>query len=230
MVQGDIYLDHLLKEYHMFEQERDRLVNQLHTEGYLHTDAVIQAFRDVPREVFVPEALKTYAYVDTPLDIGNGQTISAPHMVAIMCEALDLHKGQRILEVGTGSGYHAAIVAHIVGNTGMVYTIERFQTLAATAKQNLKQIHCSNVVVEVGDGSCGLPAHQPYDRIYVTCAAPRIPQPLIDQLQDPGKLLVPVGDMYCDLTLLTKEHQKQTIRNLGGCVFVPLVGKHGHDR
>jgi len=212
----------------MFEQERERLVLQLTREGYIKNDGVKQAFLAIPREEFVPEFLKNYSYVDTPLDIGNGQTISAPHMVAIMCEALDIKKGQKILEIGTGSGYHAAIVAHLVGETGMVYTIERYHALSAKAKQNLEKINCSNVMVEVGDGSCGLPLHQPYDRIYVTCAAPSIPQPLIDQLRDPGKLLVPVGDMYCELTLLVKEKQQQSMHHLGGCVFVPLIGRYGH--
>jgi protein-L-isoaspartate(D-aspartate) O-methyltransferase len=212
----------------MFEQERDRLVRNLCKEGYIKTKPVKQAFLTVPREEFIPDFLKNYSYVDTPLDIGNGQTISAPHMVAIMCEALDIKKGQRILEIGTGSGYHAAIVSQLVRETGRVYTIERFESLAIKAKQNLQTINCSNVIVEVGDGSCGLPLHQPYDRIYVTCAAPSIPQPLIDQLRDPGKLLVPVGDMYCELTLLEKEKQKHTVHHLGGCVFVPLVGRYGH--
>jgi protein-L-isoaspartate(D-aspartate) O-methyltransferase len=212
----------------MFEQEKERLVFSLCKEGYIKTDSVKQAFLRVPREEFVPDFLKKYSYVDTPLDIGNGQTISAPHMVAIMCEALDIKKSQKILEIGTGSGYHAAMVAQLVGETGRVYTIERFESLAAIAKQNLDKINCTNVIVEVGDGSCGLPRYQPYDRIYVTCAAPSIPQPLIDQLRDPGKLLVPVGDMYCELTLLLKEKQKQTVHHLGGCVFVPLVGKYGH--
>jgi protein-L-isoaspartate(D-aspartate) O-methyltransferase len=212
----------------MFEQERDRLVRNLCKEGYIKTKPVKQAFLTVPREEFIPDFLKNYSYVDTPLDIGNGQTISAPHMVAIMCEALDIKKDQRILEIGTGSGYHAAIVSQLVRETGRVYTIERFESLAIKAKQNLLTINCSNVIVEVGDGSCGLPLHQPYDRIYVTCAAPSIPQPLIDQLRDPGKLLVPVGDMYCELTLLEKEKQKHTVHHLGGCVFVPLVGRYGH--
>jgi protein-L-isoaspartate(D-aspartate) O-methyltransferase len=212
----------------MFEQERERLVRNLCKEGYIKTKPVKQAFLTVPREEFIPDFLKNYSYVDTPLDIGNGQTISAPHMVAIMCEALDIKKGQRILEIGTGSGYHAAIVSQLVRETGRIYTIERFESLAIKAKQNLQTINCSNVIVEVGDGSCGLPLHQPYDRIYVTCAAPSIPQPLIDQLRDPGKLLVPVGDMYCELTLLEKEKQKHTVHHLGGCVFVPLVGRYGH--
>lgn len=212
----------------MFEQEREQLVLRLCTERYIKSDAVKQAFLTIPREAFLPEFLSKYSYVDTPLDIGNGQTISAPHMVAIMCEALDIKKGQKILEIGTGSGYHAAIVAALVGETGQVYTIERHHTLAVKARENLQKIKCSNVIVEVGDGSCGRPQHQPYDRIYVTCAAPSIPPPLIDQLRDPGKLLVPVGDMYCELILLEKEKKHQNIHHLGGCVFVPLVGRYGH--
>jgi len=212
----------------MYEQERERLVTNLYREGYIKTERVKQAFLTVPREAFIPDSLKNYAYVDTPLDIGQGQTISAPHMVAIMCESLDIKDDQKILEVGTGSGYHAAIVAQLVGQTGHVYTIERFESLAKKATENLKQIGITNVIVEVGDGSCGLPFHQPYDRVYVTCAAPKIPQPLVDQLQDSGKLLVPIGDKYCELILLEKEKGKTAVHRLGGCVFVPLVGKYGH--
>ncbi len=212
----------------MYEQERERLVTNLCREGYIKTERVKQAFLLVPREAFIPDSLKHYAYVDTPLDIGQGQTISAPHMVAIMCESLDIKDNQKILEVGTGSGYHAAVVAHLIRETGRVYTIERFESLAKKAKENLKQISITNVIVEVGDGSCGLPFYQPYDRVYVTCAAPKIPQPLIDQLQDSGKLLVPIGDKYCELILLEKEKGKSVVHRLGGCVFVPLIGKYGH--
>jgi len=212
----------------MYEQERERLVTNLCREGYIKTERAKHVFLTVPREAFIPDSLKNYAYVDTPLDIGQSQTISAPHMVAIMCESLDIKDGQKILEIGTGSGYHAAIVAKLVGDTGQVYTIERFESLAKKAIENLKRIGITNVIVEVGDGSCGLPSYQPYDRIYVTCAAPKIPQPLIDQLQDSGKLLVPVGDMYCELILLEKEKEKTVLYRLGGCVFVPLVGKYGH--
>lgn len=212
----------------MFEQERRRLVLHLQRQGYLKSEAVAQGFLAIPREAFIPDSVKSYAYVDTPLDIGNGQTISAPHMVAIMCEALDVKKGLKILEIGTGSGYHAAIVSQLVGKEGKVYTIERFGSLANQAKENLRKTGCTNVHVEVGDGSCGLPQYQAYDRIYVTCAAPAVPQPLLDQLRDPGKLLIPVGDLYCELTLLEKQLGKTTLHHLGGCVFVPLVGKHGH--
>lgn len=212
----------------MFDKERELLVFNLRRQGYIKTKRVEKAFLKVPREIFLPDSLKNYAYIDTPLDIGQGQTISAPHMVAIMCEELDILDNQKILEIGTGSGYHAAIVAQLVGNTGYVYTIERFESLAEKAKINLKRIGCKNVIVEVGDGSCGFPRYQPYNRIYVTCAAPYIPQPLIDQLQEDGKLLVPIGDLYCELTLLEKIKGKAVTRQLGGCVFVPLVGKFGH--
>jgi protein-L-isoaspartate(D-aspartate) O-methyltransferase len=212
----------------MYEQERGQLVTNLCREGYIKTERVKQAFLTIPREAFLPDSLKDYAYVDTPLEIGQGQTISAPHMVAIMCESLDVKDGQKILEIGTGSGYHAAIVAQLIGKTGHVYTIERLESLAKKAKENLKHIGCTNVIVEVGDGSCGLPLYQPYDRIYVTCAAPYMPQPLIDQLQECGKLLVPIGDMYCDLILLEMKKGKSVMHHLGGCVFVPLVGKYGH--
>jgi protein-L-isoaspartate(D-aspartate) O-methyltransferase len=227
MVEGDIYSIELLYWEPMYELEREQLVNSLQRSGYLKTERIIQAFLAVPRDVFVPEHLKKYAYVDTPLDIGHGQTISAPHMVALMCESLDIQQGQNILEIGTGSGYHAAIVAHLVGKTGMIYTIERFESLAEKAQEALRRIGVTNVVIEVGDGSCGLPGHQPYDRIYMTCAAPRIPPPILEQLNDPGKILVPIGDMYCELTLLEKTKGKTTVHHLGGCVFVPLVGKHG---
>ncbi len=212
----------------MYKQERERLVINLCNEGYIKTEPVKQAFLTIRREAFLPESLKDFAYVDTPLDIGQGQTISAPHMVAIMCESLDIKNGQKVLEVGTGSGYHAAIVAQLVGETGQVYTIERFESLAKKAKENLKEIRCTNVIVEVGDGSCGLPLYQPYDRIYVTCAAPYLPQPLIDQLQHCSKLLIPIGDKFCELILLEKEKGKSVMHRLGGCVFVPLIGKYGH--
>jgi protein-L-isoaspartate(D-aspartate) O-methyltransferase len=204
------------------------MVNNLKREGRIYNKEIEKAFLETPRDMFVPESLKSVAYVDTPLEIGNGQTISAPHMVAIMVEALDLKKGQKVLEVGTGSGYHAAIVSKLVGKDGHVYTIERFTTLAETAKKNLKNADIANVIVEIGDGSEGLQKNAPYDRIYVTCAAPYVPSPLIEQLKDHGKLLIPVGKMICELKLIEKKGKNVTSKNLGGCAFVPLVGKHGH--
>lgn len=211
-----------------YKQERENLVRMLKLDGRIKTEKVEEAFLETPREIFVPESLKNYAYVDTPLEIGNGQTISAPHMVAIMCEALDIKKGQKILEIGAGSGYHAAVVSKIVGEKGHVYTIERFSSLAENAKKNLGKLGIKNITVETGDGSEGLPKYAPYDCIYVTCAAPKIPPPLLEQLKDSGKLLIPVGRIICKLELVEKKRGNIISKDLGGCAFVPLVGKHGH--
>jgi protein-L-isoaspartate(D-aspartate) O-methyltransferase len=184
----------------------------------------------IPREIFVREWERRYAYADTPLEIGEGQTISAPHMVGIMCEALRLEKGNRVLEVGTGSGYHAAVVAKIVGDEGRIYSIERLGSLAEKARKNLDEGGIKNVIVIEGDGSLGLLEYSPYDRIYVTCAAPKIPKQLIDQLKKRGKLLIPVGDIFCRLILLEKNEKNGKIKekDLGGCAFVPLIGKEGY--
>jgi len=211
----------------MYKNKRELLVKTLKLEERIKNDVVEKAFLETPREVFVPDTLKDYAYADTPLEIGKGQTISAPHMVAIMCEALDIKNGQTILEIGAGSGYHAAIVSKLVGKKGHVYTIERHPSLSETAQKNLERANITNVAVEYGDGSEGLPKYAPYDRIYVTCAAPKIPQPLLDQLKDGGKLLIPIGEMICNLKLIEKKGNAITETDLGGCVFVPLVGKHG---
>jgi protein-L-isoaspartate(D-aspartate) O-methyltransferase len=211
-----------------YKHDRENLVKMLKLEGRIKTETVEKAFLETPRELFVPESLKKHAYVDTPLEIGNGQTISAPHMVAIMCEALDIKKGQKILEIGAGSGYHAAVVSKIVGEKGHVYTIERFSSLAENAKKNLEKVGVKNITVEIGDGSEGLPNYAPYDCIYVTCAAPKIPTPLLEQLKESGKLLIPVGRIICKLELVEKKRDKIVSKDLGGCAFVPLVGKHGH--
>lgn len=211
-----------------YQEARKKLVKILKFEKRILTKEVENAFLETPRELFITDEIKKYAYVDSPLEIGDGQTISAPHMVAIMVEALDLKKGQKVLEIGSGSGYHAAIVAKLVGEKGHVYTVERFKNLAEKAKGNLKNANISNVTVETGDGSEGLIKYAPYNRIYVTCAAPDIPKPLIDQLKKGGKLMVPVGYRYCNLELLEKKDNKISIKDLGGCAFVPLVGKYGH--
>jgi len=212
----------------MFEDQREGLVEKLRIEGYIKTKAVEKAFLEIPRENFVPDYKKSYAYVDTPLEIGQGQTISAPHMVAIMCEALNVKEGQKIMEIGAGSGYHAAIISKLVGEKGHVYTIERLQGLAEKARENLEKTGIKNVTVLVGDGSQGCIEHAPYDRIYVTCASPGVPPPLIEQLKDHGKLLIPVGQTVCELQLIEKIGNKITTCDLGGCVFVPLVGKYGY--
>lgn len=209
-------------------KERKKLIEKLKKQGYIKTKKVEQALLKVSRELFVPQNLKNYAYMDTPLEIGGGQTISAPHMVAIMCEALELEEGQKILEIGTGSGYHAAVVAEIVGDKGHVYSVERIPMLAEKAKTNLKKAGVKNVTVTLGDGSLGLPGYAPYDRIYVTCAAPTIPSPLEKQLKENGIILIPIGGTFCNLLKGVKKNGELKTKNLGGCAFVPLIGEYGH--
>ena len=213
------------------EFERNRLVDSLKERGYVTSIAVEEAMRRVPREEFLPADLRDEAYIDTPLPIGEGQTISAPHMVAIMIENLNLRPGLKVLEVGTGSGYHAAVCAEVIGPEGHVYTIERITELASVAEGNLKRTGYSKLVtVILGDGSKGLPEHAPYDRIFVAAGAPDVPQPLTAQLTPDGMLLVPVGGRwYQDLIRVTKKGSKLHRENLGGCVFVPLVGEYGHE-
>ena len=213
-----------------FEFERNRLVDSLKQRGYVTSRGVEEAMRKVPREEFLPADLKEEAYVDSPLPIGEGQTISAPHMVAIMVENLKLRPGLMILEVGTGSGYHAAVCAEIIGPNGHVYSIERITELASFAEANLKRTgYAKQVTVILGDGSKGLLDHAPYDRIFVAAGAPDIPSPLTAQLAPGGKLLVPVGTRwYQDLIRVTRNGAKLEKENLGGCVFVPLLGEYGH--
>ena len=148
-------------------------------------------------------------------------------MVAIMVEAIHFKKGQKILEIGAGSGYHAAIVSQIIGEKGKVYSIERIDSFVKTAKKNLFNAGIKNVEVIYGDGSQGLEKFSPYDHIYVTCAAPDVPQPLINQLKNHGSLLIPIGNQICDLEKITKIDDKLSVTYLGGCAFVPLIGKYG---
>jgi protein-L-isoaspartate(D-aspartate) O-methyltransferase len=151
-------------------------------------------------------------------------------MVAIMAEALDLEDGMCVLEVGAGSGYHAAIVAEMVGPRGHVYTVERVESLAAFAAANLERTgYSERVTVVCGDGSKGLLEHAPYERIFVACGAPDVPQPLVEQLSDGGKMLVPVGGgSYQELIKVERRGERFLRKDLGGCVFVPLIGEYGH--
>jgi protein-L-isoaspartate(D-aspartate) O-methyltransferase len=213
-----------------FDCERNRLVDDLKRRGYVTSKLVEDAMRRVPREEFLPVELREEAYIDSPLPIGEGQTISAPHMVAIMAENLDLKPGLKILEVGTGSGYHAAICADVIAPNGHIYSMERITSLASSAEDNLKRTGYARLVtVILGDGSKGLPDHAPYDRIFVAAGAPDVPSPLTAQLANGGKLLVPVGSRwYQDLIRVTRKGAKLEKENLGGCIFVPLVGEYGH--
>jgi len=189
-------------------------------------ERVIEAMKKVPRELFVPETLQQRAYDDIPLPIGFGQTISAPHMVAIMCDILDLKKGMSVLDVGSGSGYHAAVMAELIGPGGHIYSVERVPELAARARESLKRAGIGNVTVVEGDGSLGLPDHAPYDRINVAATAPSAPDPLKQQLKPGGKMVVPVGLGFQELILVTRDNGFTT-EELMGVAFVPLVGEHG---
>ncbi|HMK53317.1 MAG TPA: protein-L-isoaspartate O-methyltransferase [Methanobacteriaceae archaeon] len=211
--------------------QRRELVENLEKSGYITTSKVKEAMLKVPREEFLPDNKRSYAYLDSPLPIGKGQTISAPHMVAIICEKLDLKEGMRVLEIGTGFGYNAAVVAEIVGPSGYVYTLERIESLAEKARENLKRTgYKEQVKVVVGDGTRGYSDEAPFDRIYATASAPKIPAPLKDQMKVGGILLSPVGtDHYFqELILIRKisENDFET-QNLGGVAFVPMIGKHG---
>jgi len=209
--------------------DRDQLLDSLRDRMGLvssASDPVLSAMSRVKRELFVPESLRSRAYDDTPLSIGLNQTISAPHMVAIMCHLLDLHPGMTVLEVGGGSGYHAAVMAEMVGPKGHVYSIERISELAAWARENLLRAGTENVTVVHADGSLGLPEHAPYDRISVAAAAPSVPEPLKEQLKVGGKMVLPVGLDYQELYLVTRENGFSVERKMG-VIFVPLIGQEG---
>ena len=218
------------------EEQKKKIIASLKKEGYVHSKKVIDAFMRVPRELFVPPKLKDYAYSDTPLPIGFGQTISAIHMVLLMCELLDLEPGHKVLEIGSGSGYHAAVIAEIVSppdspKKGHVYTIERIEQLAEFAIKNLDRAGYSDrVTVIVGDGTLGYPDFAPYDRISVTAAGPTIPKPLIEQLSVNGIMVLPIGKHYYWQELyLVKKKSDGTIEktSYGGVAFVPLIGAYG---
>jgi len=209
-----------------YETERDKLIEKLRSYGI--SERVLAAMKRVPRHKFVPMEFRSHAYADCPLPIGRNQTISAPHMVAMMCDLLDLQNGMKALEVGAGCGYHAAVMVELVGK-GRVYTIERMKSLAETARKNLKATGYKNVTVINGDGTLGCSKHAPYDRISVACAAPDVPPPLLEQLKPTGKIVIPIGRYFQELYVVEKKNG--IIKNgKGGVMFVPLIGKHGFHK
>lgn len=210
-------------------KENEKLIEKIKHEGYLKSEALERALRETPRHLFVPKRMEEWAYRDEPLPIGEGQTISQPSTVVAMTEALDARPGQKVLEVGAGSGWQAALIANIVGAKGFVWTIERVQTLAETAKRNLENAGVKNVKVVLGDGSLGLKENAPYDRIIVTAAAPDVPEPLAEQLKVKGKMVLPIGDLYTQQMFVVEKIRKGVVdkRPIGFFQFVPLIGKHG---
>ncbi|HID94645.1 MAG TPA: protein-L-isoaspartate(D-aspartate) O-methyltransferase [Candidatus Latescibacteria bacterium] len=186
---------------------------------------VLEVMRKVPRHRFVDEGLWSQAYLDHPLPIGKGQTISQPYMVALMTQTLGLSGDEKVLEVGTGSGYQAAILAEMARE---VYTIERCPELAERARLVLEGLGYENVTIKIGNGTIGWKEHAPYDRIIVTAGAPDVPRSLVEQLKDGGRMVIPIGGTYYqDLVVVEKKGEKTTREAICGCSFVPLVGKHG---
>ncbi|MEX0861367.1 protein-L-isoaspartate(D-aspartate) O-methyltransferase [Nitrosopumilus sp.] len=194
----------------------------------LLTDVHVEtAFRNIPRHEFVPKSDLAYAYYNEPLPIMKNQTISQPGVVSRMTEWLDVKNGQNILEIGTGSGWQSGILSYLVG-TGTVYSIERHPELVKFAKENLKKLKIENVHVILGDGSIGYPKSAPYDRIIITAACTEVPLPLLEQLNENGLLLAPVGNTSQSLILLQKTSKGIIeIKNQPNYVFVPLLGKFG---
>jgi len=214
-----------MKNEESFFDARNAMVrDQLMRRGVEDTH-VLEAFKAVPRHYFVEEDYISQAYSDHPLPIGFGQTISQPYIVALMTESLDLHGHEKVLEVGTGSGYQTAILAHLAKE---VYTIELVKDLSRRAETIFKKLGYRNIFVEIGDGSVGLPKHQPYDRIIITAAVPFLPQDLKEQLKIGGKLVAPIGERWQQTLEVWKREEKRFIKEkILPVVFVPLRGKFG---
>jgi protein-L-isoaspartate(D-aspartate) O-methyltransferase len=210
------------------ENRRDRMVQHTIADRGVRDPAVLEAMRSVPRERFVSEVQSRHAYEDHPLPIGCGQTISQPFIVALMAEAASIRPGARVLEVGTGSGYGAAVLARLAGH---VVTIERHDELAHRAASVLGELGFDNVEVVTGDGTLGWPDGAPYDAIVVTAAAQEVPPALLEQLADDGRLVIPVGRWGRSQELVCLHRRGEDIDevDLGGVAFVPLVPDHDGD-
>ncbi len=216
---------------------RRRMVEEQVRARGIRDEGILAAMRSVPRHRFVPGASLEAAYADAPQPIGSGQTISQPYIVARLVQLAGVGPGDRVLDVGTGSGYQAAVLAEIVAPSdaprevwGHVWTIERVPELAEFARRNLERTGYSDrVTVVVGDGTLGLPEHAPYDRILVTAGAPTVPEPLVEQLAAPGRMVIPVGD-YLDQYLVVVEKDEEgrvEMRRDLPVRFVPLIGRYG---
>lgn len=210
-----------------FQKARDRMIEtQLISRG-IKDARVLEAMRKVPRHLFVEEALQDQSYSDHPLPIGEKQTISQPYIVALMTEVLQLQGHEKVLEIGTGSGYQAAVLAELADR---VFSIERFPSLAFRANQTLQKLGYQNVIIRVADGTLGWPEEGPFDAIMATAGTPKIPQPLLDQLIMGGKLVAPVGDRLTqELVLVERVPEGIRKTNFGAVRFVDLVGKWGWE-
>jgi protein-L-isoaspartate(D-aspartate) O-methyltransferase len=191
----------------------------------IRAERVLDAMRSVPRHLFVPLESRHSAYMDGPLSIGQGQTISQPYIVALMTEALELRGHERVLEIGTGSGYQAAILSQLASH---MYTVERIPELASRAQDLFRQLGYDNISMHVGDGTLGWLEHAPYEAIIITAAAPEIPRPLTDQLAEGGRLVAPTGGSWSQsLVRVRKQRGHLRRQELTSVAFVPLIGQHG---
>jgi len=205
---------------------REKMVREQIDSRGISDEEVLRAMRKVPRHLFVDEALQNQAYADHPLPIGHGQTISQPYVVAMMTAILKVKPGMKVLEIGTGSGYQAAILAEIGAD---VYTVERIKPLYQMARQRFTQLKYFRIKTKLDDGTLGWPEQAPFERILVTAGGPDVPAPLLEQLSDPGILVIPVGEdrRYQQLLRLTREGGQVSRENMGSVAFVDLVGKFG---
>jgi len=210
--------------------EKQRLIDYWRKSGTIKDEKLLKAFEEVPREIFIRNGFEEEAYGDYPLPIGSGQTISQPTTVMIMTRALELKEGQKVLEIGTGSGWQAAIIGKIVGKKGKVITTEIIPELAEFAKNNIKKAKINNVKVINYDGSQGYKKEAPYDRCIITAACPEIPPLIIEQLKEDGILVAPVGSLAFgqNMIKLKKTSSGTETESLGSFVFVPLKGKYGY--
>ncbi len=205
-----------------FAEKRRRMVETQIRARDVHDSRVLEAMARVPRHLFVPEEFRAQAYDDYPLPIGFDQTISQPYIVALMTSLLELKGGEKVLEIGTGSGYQAAVLSQIAGH---VYTIEILPELAARARGELAELGYANVDARTGDGWAGWPENAPYDGILVTAAPPRVPEPLLQQLKVGGRLVIPVGSFFQDLLVYTRTEKGFEKRNVIPVRFVPMTGE-----
>lgn len=211
-----------------YRKQRLRMVDaQIRSRG-IRDARVLGAMETIPRHLFVEEALRDQAYNDNPLPIGERQTISQPYIVALMTEALALQEMDKVLEIGTGSGYQTAVLAQLADR---VCSIERIASLAGAARRMLDYLNAYNVAIRVGDGTFGWKEESPFDAILVTAGAPKIPSLLIEQLKAGGRLVIPVGDRYTQTLIRATRLSEKTLdikkEDLGGCRFVDLIGEHG---
>lgn len=208
-----------------YEKERFRMVDEQILCRGVRDERVIAAMRKVHRHEFLPEAIRGMAYQDSALPLGEGQTMSQPYMVACMTELLGLQGTERVLEIGTGSGYQAAVLSELCAK---VYSVERIKLLAERARLNLDRLGYRSVAIKVYDGTYGWKEMSPFDAIMVTAGAPDVPAPLVDQLKEGGRMVIPVGDRYGQVLLTIVKNPSGTVTERSiPCTFVPLVGNHG---